>query len=101
MNNSRFSDQEVHSIGEVFGKVLDSCNLTEKFQEGLIIAAWKRLLGEKVSKQTKRVFLKDKTLFVELTSPALKHDLTLSKKQVIQLFTNDFGKEVIVELVIL
>jgi len=101
MNESRFSDNDAHSIKEVFGKVLESCNLSARFQEGQVIAAWERLLGKKVSEHTKRIFLKNNTLFVELDSPGLKHDLNLSKKHVILLFTNDFGKEVINDLVIM
>lgn len=101
MNESRFSDNDAHSIGEVFGRVLESCNLSTQFHEGQVIAAWERLLGKNVSDHTKRIFLKNKTLFVELDSPSLKHDLNLSKKHVILLITNDFGKEVISDLVIM
>lgn len=88
-------------IGKAIEQLLKTYHIKTKFDEANLVASWERLVGKSVAKRTKKVFLKNKVLFVELDSPAMKNDLNLHKTQIIELFTKEFGKDLVKELIIM
>jgi len=88
-------------IGEAIQHLLKSYHIKSKFDEASLVSSWERLVGKPVAKRTKRVFVRNKVLFVELESPSMKHDLNLHKSQILAVFAKEFGPDVIAELVIM
>ena len=88
-------------IGQAIQELLKSYHIKSKFDEASVVASWERIVGKPVAKRTKKVFLRNKVLFVELESAAMKNDLNLHKTQILQLFSNEFGAEVIKEIIIM
>jgi predicted nucleic acid-binding Zn ribbon protein len=88
-------------IGDAIQELLRSYHLKSKFDEATIVSSWERLVGKPVAKRTKKVSIRDKVLFVELDSPAMKNDLNLHKRQIISVFEKEFGKDIIKEIVIM
>jgi predicted nucleic acid-binding Zn ribbon protein len=88
-------------IGDAIQELLRSYHLKSKFDEATLVASWERLVGKPVAKRTKKVSVRNKVLFVELDSPAMKNDLNLHKSQIIEVFKKEFGAEVIKEIVIM
>lgn len=94
-------DNNAQHIGDAIQELLRSYHLKSKFDETTLVSSWERLVGKPVAKRTKKVQIRNKVLFVELDSPAMKNDLNLHKRQIIALFEKEFGKEVIKEIVIM
>jgi predicted nucleic acid-binding Zn ribbon protein len=90
-----------HHIGDAIQELLRSYRLKSKFDETTIVSSWERLVGKPIAKRTKRVSVRNKVLFVELDSPAMKSDLNFHKTQILALFEKEFGKDVIKEIVIM
>lgn len=88
-------------IGQAIQELLKSYHIKSKFDEANIVSSWERIVGKPVAKRTKKVFVRNKVLFVELDSPAMKHDLNLHKSQIIELFQKEFGTDTIKEIVIM
>lgn len=88
-------------IGKAIEQLLKSYHLKTKFDEANLVGSWERLVGKSVAKRTKNVFLKNKVLFVELDSPAMKSDLNLHKSEIIKLFSKEFGPDLVKEIVIM
>jgi predicted nucleic acid-binding Zn ribbon protein len=88
-------------VGDAIRELLHHYHLQSKFDETNLITSWERLLGKPVAKHTKRVFIRNRVLFVELDSAALKNDLNLHKDRILALFTQEFGNEIVKELVIM
>lgn len=88
-------------IGDAIQELLRSYHLKSKFDEATLVASWERLVGKPVAKRTKKVTIRNKVLFVQLDSPAMKNDLNLHKRQIIDVFQKEFGAEVIKEIVIM
>ena len=88
-------------IGEAIKELLKQYHIEGKFDEANIISSWERLVGTPIAKRTKKVFVRNHVLFVELTSPSLKHDLNYSKTHILDLFQKEFGKEAIKEVVLM
>lgn len=88
-------------IGEAIQKLLASYHIKSRFDEANLISSWERMVGRPIAKRTKRLFMKNQILFVELDSPALKNDLSIHKIKIIEVFQKEFGMEVIKDLVIM
>ncbi len=78
---------------------MKSHHLKPKFDEANLIASWERIVGKAIAKRTKKVFVRNKVLFVELQSPTMKHDLGYHKSQMLDLFKKEFGEGVVAEIV--
>ena len=88
-------------VGEAIKELLKQYHIDGKFDEANIVGSWERLVGAPIAKRTKRVSIRDHVLFVELTSPTLKHDLNYSKSHILELFQKEFGKESVKEIVLM
>jgi len=88
-------------IGEAIKELLKQYHIDTKFDEANVVASWERLVGKPIAKRTKKVFIRNHVLFVELTSPSLKHDLNYSKTNILDLFQKEFGKDVVKEIVLM
>lgn len=95
------SKQEFQTVGEAIRTLLSSFRIESKFDEANLIASWERLVGGPIAKRTKKVFVKDKVLFVEFKSPSMKNDFLLHKSKVLEVFQKEFGHEVVKDIIIL
>jgi predicted nucleic acid-binding Zn ribbon protein len=90
---------EFQSVGQAIRNLLNSYNLTSKFDEANLLSSWERLVGKPIAKRTKKIYIRNKVLFVEFDSPTMRHDFGLHKAEVLQLFKKEFGAGVITEII--
>ena len=92
MNNS-----EIKNLLNIFLK-------KNKLEKGLldleVKKVWHELMENGVSNYTTDVSLKNKTLYIKLSSPALKEELSYGKEKLIKLINERF-KTTIVEKIVL
>jgi len=93
--------KEVAPLQEAFTELLKAYRLKDKFDERLVIQAWPELMGKTVSSRTNSLFVKDKKLFVKISSGPVKSELSMNRSKVLELIENRFGKGVIEEVVFL
>lgn len=100
MGRNNQNDDALH-IGDAIRKLLHSYHIDAKFDQSNLVASWERLVGKPIARQTKRVFIKNKVLFVEFNSPSLKHDFSLNKAQILSMFKKEFGSGIITEIILI
>lgn len=98
--NNHNDGNAVH-VGAAIRQLLNSYHIASKFDEANLITSWERLVGKPIAKRTKKVFIKNKVLFVELDSPSMKHELNLHKAHILDLFKKEFGKDIITDIVMM
>lgn len=81
--------------------MLKTYRLKDKFDERLLIQAWPEIMGQTVAKRTSGIFIKDKKLFVRISSGPVKNEINMNRSKVMALIEDKFGKGVVDELVIL
>ena len=59
------------------------------------IGIWQELMGPTIASRTDRMFIKKKTLYVNINSAPLKQELNMSKTKVLKLINEKMGIEVI------
>jgi predicted nucleic acid-binding Zn ribbon protein len=94
------NDSAIH-ISQAIQELLKASNLKPKFDEANVVASWDRIVGKAIAKRTKRVYVRNKVLFVELQSPSMKHELSYHKSQMLELFKKEFGEDVIGDIVLM
>ena len=95
----RKSNQQ--SIGQALETFMKEYKLGKQLKRSEIIANWESLVGKMVANHTKNIFFsEDNTLFVELDSPSLRHELTLSKNEIIQRLNEAAGSNFVRNIVI-
>ncbi len=95
------NDGNTIHIGQAIQQLLNSYHIKAKFDEANLIGSWERMVGKPVAKRTKKVFIRNKVMFVELDSPSMKNELSFHKKEIIELFQKEFGPDIIREIVIM
>lgn len=67
--------------------------LEEKITELQITDAWEKIMGPGIARYTQRISYKNKTLSVQLSSPALRQELSYGKSKIIKLINEALDKE--------
>ncbi|MFN5332285.1 MAG: DUF721 domain-containing protein [Bacteroidota bacterium] len=76
-------------------------SLEEAYQEKLLIASWPELMGKSIADRTGTIYIKNKKLFVSITSGPVKKELQLSKSKVLALIETKLGKGIVEDLAFL
>lgn len=86
--------QSVFSIKAAVGLFLEANpKVKERKQEGDIKSLWGKVTGEQVAKRTVNIYKKGKTLFVKVSSPAIKHDLLYRQGGIITSLNSLLGED--------
>lgn len=87
-------------IRELVDKMLRAYGLSDKLDEVELIQSWEKIVGKMISKHTKDIYFRNKVLYLELDSSALKHELNLAKSKLRDKLNGDLGKNLVNEIVI-
>lgn len=101
MKQRRDTNKDIQPVGKAIRELLNSYHIEAKFDETNVVASWERLVGKPIARRTRKVFIRNKVLYAEFDSAAMKHDFLMHKDQVLNLFRKEFGDGVISEIAIL
>ncbi len=86
------------NIGQVINEVLGEYKLNDKLNETRVVAAWPEVLGP-LAKPTDELYIKNKTLFVRLSSSVVRNELSMMRSSLIKALNGEVGGEVITDIV--
>lgn len=86
-------------LGDILRQVLKEHRLEKPLNEKMLIDSWPKVLGENIVKYTTGLFIKNKVLYVSLSSSVLRHDLFLSKEKIIDSLNQQVGTTVIEDII--
>ena len=90
--------REVKPLGEILMKLLRDEGLETPLQQKRLIDAWETVAGPTVARYTTEKFIKNQTLLVKITNPALRHDLTMMRTQLVRRLNEQVGALVITDI---
>lgn len=74
--------------------------LQGKMDEMKLINGWEKVMGAVIVKYTRKIHIENRVLFVEITSAALREELSYGKSKMIKLLNEEAGGEVIDDVVL-
>ena len=89
------------TLKEVIRELLEAYRLNEGLQESKLIHSWDEVAGGFVAKNTEKIYIRNKTLFTRLRSPALKNEISYEKSRLIDALNKAVGSEVITDITLL
>lgn len=63
-----------------------------------LIEAWPTVMGDVIAGYTQNLYIRNQTLFVHLTSPALRADLSMQRQEIVRKLNESVGSQVIAEV---
>jgi len=93
--------REVAPMQEAFEELLKAYRLKDKFDERLLVQSWPEMMGNTVASRTTSLYVKEKKLFVKISSGPVKQELSMNRSKVMEIIENRFGKSVIEEIIFL
>ena len=88
------------SIGEVLQQVIKKSKLKNGLRAAAIEDMWEKIMGKTVSKYTNKIQIINTTLFITTHVAALKNELHFQKELIKQRLNEEFGENVVTEIVI-
>ena len=92
---------ETQKLSDVIKEYLKENHLDKKLNTARVSAHWEELMGKFISSNTSNIFIKEKTLFLKLKSPALKNELLMTKGKIISMMNRKMEGNYIEKIVFL
>ncbi|WP_258102811.1 DUF721 domain-containing protein [Marinoscillum sp. MHG1-6] len=89
------SKDNTHSFSSAFQQFLKSENLEHTFKEKRLIQSWEKIMGQTIASRTSKVQVRNKILYLQLTSAPLKQEMLNSKQKVLDLIEKEIGPGVV------
>lgn len=94
-------NREFTAIGDILSDYLQD---SKKIQTGLnkvqVKEAWHKVMGPAISKYTTEIFLDRKTLYVKLSSAALRQELSYGRERIKELLNEELKSDIVENVVL-
>ena len=91
--------RNTEEIRDVVQQFLKQRKLDKPLYEKKIVDAWPEVLGPNIMNYTTNLVVKNKKLHVTISSSVLRHDLFISRENIVQSLNNRVGTHVIDDIV--
>lgn len=69
-------------IKSVIREYVEALGHNRKFKEVNIVASWEKIMGAVIARRTKKIFIKNKVLYVYLDSAVMRNELVMMREQI-------------------
>ncbi|WP_028898109.1 DciA family protein [Prevotella sp. HUN102] len=90
--------RKVESLADILGKTLRDNGLEMPLMQKRAVDAWDVVTGKTVARYTAEKYIRNQTLFVKITNPALRQDLSMMRTQLVKRLNEHVGSFVIAEV---
>lgn len=91
---------ETAMIKDLIEALMKKYGADEKIAESRLMNAWETILGKTISKYTRNLYIKDRKLFVSVSSSIVKSELLMIRKELISRLNEKAGKKIIDQIII-
>jgi len=90
--------RNVKQIDELVLRMLRVQGLETPLLQKRLIEAWPVVAGEMVARYTQNAVIRNQTLYVHLSSPALRAELSMRRQELVQQLNAKVGSQVIADI---
>ncbi len=87
--------KETQRISDVLKEFTQSSKMRSRLQETQLIENWGKTLGPVIADATGKVYIKDRTLFVNIESAVIKNELFMIRTQIRDALNKSVGESII------
>ena len=86
-------------IGKLLQEYLRQESLDSPLNEQRLIHAWPEVIGEAMAAYTREIYIRNQTLYVQLSSAVLRQELMMGRDLLVKSLNNKVGATVIVNII--
>lgn len=90
--------RDVKTVDDIVLMCLRQNGLETPLKQRQLVDSWGEIAGVIAERYTEQVFVKNQTLFVKITSPALRSELSMMKTELIGRLNKHVGSQIIVDI---
>jgi predicted nucleic acid-binding Zn ribbon protein len=87
-------------IDEVIKEFLREMNIDQKLKEVSIVSEWEKLMGKTVAIRTSRIYIRNRILYVHVTSSVLKNELLMMRQSILDKINERAGEKLVEQMII-
>jgi predicted nucleic acid-binding Zn ribbon protein len=87
-------------IGDVISEYLHELRIDRKLKEVSLVSQWETMMGRTVALRTNRIYIRNRILYIHVTSSVLKNELLMMRQEIINKLNENAGEKLIEQLVI-
>ena len=91
---------DMKSMKLIIDNFIDKNSLSGGLNNVKIQGLWEKTMGSNINSYTTELNLKNKTLYVNLSSSVLRQELSYGKQKIINLLNNEIGETIINKIVL-
>lgn len=87
--------RDVLTIADVLNRCLRQDGLETPLNQMRLVNSWEKVVGHAVGRYTAGKYIRNRVLWVKITSPALRSDLSMMRTQLVRRLNNEVGANII------
>lgn len=87
-------------IGDLLRQFLRQQGLESPLNEYRLVQGWTHVMGPIVARYTRNLVIRNQTLYVRLSSPVLRQELMMQRRELVERLNAYVGAQVICDLVV-
>lgn len=87
------------SVGELVRQYLRQQGLEAPLNEYRLIQGWSHVMGPIVTRYTRDLVIRNQTLYVRLSSPAVRQELSMQRRELVTRLNAYVGAQVVCDIV--
>lgn len=87
-------------LGEVIRECLRDLQIERKLKEVGLIRQWESLMGKTVALRTEKIYIRNRVLYIQVTSSVLKNELLMMRQEIIVRLNENAGEKLIDQIII-
>lgn len=90
--------RDVQNLADVLNLCLRRNGLETPLLQRRLVDSWDTVVGPGIAAYTKEKFIKNQTLFVKISNPALRSDLGMMRQRLVRMLNEAVGSMVIADV---
>uniref|UniRef100_UPI0032172D93 DUF721 domain-containing protein n=1 Tax=uncultured Draconibacterium sp. TaxID=1573823 RepID=UPI0032172D93 len=87
------------SLSEVLKEYIEQNRIDRKLKEVDVVQGWEDLLGKTIAHYTKNIYIKNRILYVEISSAVVKNELFMMREEICRRINENAGQNVITKII--
>jgi predicted nucleic acid-binding Zn ribbon protein len=87
------------SVDEIVRQYLRQQGLEAPLNEYRLIQGWSHVMGPVVARYTRDIVIRNQTLYVRLSSPTMRHELSMQRRELVTRLNAYVGAQVVCDIV--
>ncbi len=91
---------ETQGLADLIKAMKKAYGLENKLSQASIANNWEKIVGKSVANYTEKLYFKDRVLFIHLSHPILRHELSGQREKLRQRLNEEFRGDFIQEIIL-